>query len=139
MSSDRVAVVARRGALAMLGGIAAILAGGRADAKSAGRDRPKMRAVEDEYRRLLSLWQTERRRFAMSSDTHDSWKGPHGKAIIALGPAIIPYLIQELRKGDFVFNVPLALITKVDITNGAYTSEQASSQLWLAWWDGAKP
>jgi len=46
------------------------------------------------------------------------WDGPHGKAIIALGPGIIPYLIQQLRKGDFVFIVPLKLITNVDISNG---------------------
>ena len=98
----------------------------------------KMRGVDDAYRRLLPLWQEERRQFLHSSNTYDSWKGPHGRAIIALGPAVIPHLIQGLRQGDFWFNVPLALITKVDIANGEYHSEQASSALWLAWWDGAK-
>jgi hypothetical protein len=63
----------------------------------------------------------------MSSNTYDYWKGPHGKAIIALGPATIPFLIQALRRAEFLFNVPLALITKVDIANGEYASEQATS------------
>jgi len=104
-------------------------------------DRPsetKLRNVDDEYRRLLPLWQAERKQFSHSSNTYDYWKGPHGKAIIALGPAILPHLIRELRKGDFWFNVPLALITKVDVANGEYKSEQANAELWLKWWDSAR-
>jgi len=97
-----------------------------------------MRAVQAEYRRLLPLWQEERRQFAHSSNLHDHWSGPQGRAIIALGAAIAPQLIEELRKGDFFFNAPLARITGVDISDGAYTSEQVNSALWLRWWEEAK-
>ncbi len=90
--------------------------------------------VQQDLRRLLPLWQEERKRFALSSNTADSWQGPHGKAIVALGPAILPALIQELRRGDFFFNVPLALITRVDIANGKDLSEQDKAALWLEWW-----
>ena len=93
---------------------------------------------EAEYRRLRPLFEEERKQFAESSKTYNYWKGPHGKAIIALGPAIIPQLIQELRKGDFFFNVPLARITNADITNDTFGSEQDNAKLWLKWWDGGK-
>jgi hypothetical protein len=134
---------ARRAVLAALGGMVAMFAdGGAAAGRTSGASpRPgkwEMRKVEDEYRRLIPLWQAERQRLLASSNTYDYWKGPHGKAIVSLGPAIIPHLIQELRKGDILFNVPLALITKVDIANGEYVSEQANSALWLKWWDNAK-
>ena len=134
---------ARRTMLAALAALAGTLAAGRpAIAQGGAGDRPsasKLSAVEAEYRRLLPLWQEERKQFTHSSNTFDYWSGPHGKAIVALGPAIIPYLIQELRKGDFFFNVPLALITKVDIASGEYKSEQASAARWLQWWDTAAP
>jgi hypothetical protein len=133
--------LARRAALTALAGMAAMIGIGRgAGARpSQRRGETRMRAVDDAFRRRLPLWQVERRQFALSSDTHDSWKGPHGKAIIGLGPAVIPHLIAQLRGGDFFFNVPLASITGVDITNGEYASEQANAALWLAWWDGGKP
>jgi hypothetical protein len=136
---------ARRGALAVLAQMAGMIAAGGAAAAappsgtSRGPGAPtRLQTVDAEYRRLLPLWQAERQQFRHSSNTYDYWKGPHGRAIIALGPAILPHLIQELRKGDFWFNVPLALITKVDIADGDYQSEQANSALWLKWWDSAK-
>lgn len=92
------------------------------------------KVVQQDLRRLLPLWQEERRQFVLSSNTADSWQGPHGKAIIAPGPAILPALIQELRRGDFVFDVPLARITRVDIANGKDLSEQDKAALWLEWW-----
>jgi hypothetical protein len=145
MSATHVPATARRRALAVLAGLAGVIAAGRTAAGAGspagtggGAGAPGLRTVEGEYRRLLALWQAERHQFRHSSKTYDYWKGPHGRAIVALGPAVIPHLIQELRKGDFFFNVPLALITKVDIANGDYKSEQANSELWLKWWDGAK-
>jgi hypothetical protein len=96
-----------------------------------------MRAVQAEYRRLLPLWQEERKSFAHLSNTNASWSGPHGKAIVALGAAVIPQLIHEVRKGDFFFNAPLAMITGIDIADGEAGSEQAKSALWLKWWDEA--
>jgi hypothetical protein len=130
--------------IAALGGIAGMAIVERAAAADAHvpktSDHPlTMSDVEKEYRRLRPLWEKERERFSASSDTHDYWKGPRGKAIIALGPAIIPYLIQELRKGDFFFNVPLAIITNVEIDDGKLVySEQDDAKLWLKWWDSAR-
>jgi hypothetical protein len=135
--------ITRRTMLATLSGIAAVSTGiktvAAAEPSSELPRRPsrKISKVEKEYLRLLPLWQGERKQFSPSSDTHDYWRGPHGRAIIALGPAIIPYLIQELRRGDFFFNVPLEWITNADISNGnTDLSEQDNAQLWLKWWDG---
>lgn len=58
--------------------------------------------VDKDLRRLLPLWQEERKQFVLSSNTADSWQGPHGKAIVALGPAILPALIHELRPRRFL-------------------------------------
>jgi hypothetical protein len=144
MSPTNVPDRARRGALAVLAQMAGMIAAGRAAAAappagtSRGPGAPRMQTVDAEYRRLLPLWQAERQQFRHSSNTYDYWKGPHGRAIVALGPAVLPHMIQELRKGDFFFNVPLALIAKVDVANGEYRSEQANMELWLKWWDSAK-
>jgi len=56
--------------------------------------RKTMSQVQKEYERLLPLWQEERKDYRLSSNTRDYWMGPNGKAIIALGPAIIPFVIQ---------------------------------------------
>ncbi len=125
---------------AMLAAVAAWTGSAVAGRPRKPPDTKSMRSVELEYRRLLALWQMERKQpaVAISSNTYGAWRGTSGKAIIALGPAIFPYLIQELRKGDFWFNVPLAQITRVDIGDGASLSEQDKAKLWLEWWDGAK-
>jgi hypothetical protein len=142
MNPDHGAAVGRRAVLAALGGGAGLIAGMEpAPAQARGADaRPStspMRTVQAEYRRLIPLWQEERKGFAYSSNTHDYWSGPHGRAIVALGAAVIPQLIQEVRKGDFFFNVPLTMIVGVDIADGQFGSEQAKSALWLKWWDEA--
>ncbi len=140
MDPDDGAAVARRAVLTSLAGAAGAIAGiGPAAARAPGaRARPatsSMRAIQAEYRRLLPLWREERARFAHSSNTRDYWSGPHGQAIIALGAGIIPQLIQEIRKGDFLFNVPLAMVTRMDIADGEARSEQAKATLWGEWWD----
>ena len=140
MQSDYTAHVKRRSLLASLGGIAGasmvIATQARADDEADSDARPrKLAEVQKEFERLLPLWQEERKQFANSSKTYAYWKGPCGKAIIALGPAIIPYLIRQVKEGDFFFNVPLALITKVDMAGG---SEQANSKMWVKWWEAAE-
>src|SRR5262245_31050863 len=119
--------ITRRSAIASFGGIAGLTAlSGCVDEKKSPRVDPlsrKLSRVREEFERLLPLWQEERNQYTVSSNTYDYWQGPHGKAIIALGPAILPYLIQQVKAGDFWFNVPLALITHLDIANGKYDSE----------------
>jgi len=142
MNSDQTADIGRRAALAALGGAVGVMVGmepGSAQALVAGA-RPAtshLRAVQAEYRRLIPLWQEERKSFAHSSNINDYWSGPHGRAIVALGAAVIPQLIHEVRKGDFFFNAPLAMITGIDVADGEPGSEQAKSALWLKWWDEA--
>ncbi len=143
MNPDDGVAVARRAVLTALGGAAGAIAGiGSAAARAPGAPaRPAashMRAIQAEYQRLLPLWRQERARFAHSSNTRDYWSGPHGRAIVALGAAIIPQLMREIRNGDFLFDVPLAMITGVDVANGETVSEQAKSALWLRWWEEAR-
>ena len=132
--------LSRRSLLTSVGGIARITIARQAIAEAAESDNHPTKKLDTrkEFERLLPLWEVEREQFIVSSNTGDYWKGPHGKGIIALGAAIIPLLIQKLRSGDFRFNVPLALITKVDITNGEYVSEQHTSKLWIKWWETGK-
>jgi hypothetical protein len=128
----------RRGVLAAAGGLSVW---GTALDATVSADEPDTQApqslekIQNEYQRLLPLWQKEREQFRFSSNTADYWKGPHGKSLIALGPAIIPQLIRELRAGDFFFNIPLETITKFDVTNGKSLSEQDKSRQWIAWWE----
>ena len=136
MSSNRAAELTRRSMLASSCAMAATTAL-PADAAVDGPPHTKMSKVRQEFERLLPLWQVEREQFSNSSCSSDYWQGPHGKAIIALGPAIIPNLLQQIKAGDHFFNVPMEIITDVDITNGEYESEQASSKLWVQWWEAA--
>lgn len=140
MNSPHAIELTRRSLLASVGGIAgaALVHQAAADEKEVGDTEPRphnISEVRKEFERLVPLWQEERKECILSSQTLDYWKGPHGKSIIALGPAIIPYLIQHVKTGDFWFNVPLAMLTKVDIANGEYVSEQAKSKLWVSWWE----
>ncbi len=140
MQSENVSRITRRSLLASLGGVAGastvIATKARADDDADSDARPRnLSEVQREFERLLPLWQEERKQFANLSKTYGYWKGPYGKAIIALGPSIIPYLIRQVKEGDFFFNVPLALITKVEMTGG---SEQANSKMWLKWWEAAE-
>lgn len=140
MDSDRAGGFTRRAMLTRSGGIAVVAAMTRAvaaeeESTDASPRFKKMTQVQAEFERLLPLWQEERKQFAYSSNTTDYWKGPHGRAIIALGPAIIPYLIRQLKAGDFFFNVPLAAITHVDIASDRFNSEQSNSKAWIEWWE----
>lgn len=114
--------ITRRALLASTAGFALSQAAASADEAAKTRDAvdeqapKKLSEIRKEYGRLLPLWQVEREQFNLSSNTDDYWQGPHGTAIIALGPAIIPQLIQELRKGDFFFNVPLERLVNAPIS-----------------------
>ena len=131
--------ISRRAALGAIAGVTAIgMAQTSCEAKDSGPSFQNLSPILDEYHRLRPLFEQERQKFPESSKTFDYWRGKNGKAIIALGPAIIPLLIAELRKGDFFFNVPLELITNVDIATALDQSEQAKAELWLKWWDAGK-
>lgn len=137
MNSHRASELTRRSMLTSSCVIAAATAL-RADAADDERPPARMSQVRREFERLLPLWQVEREQYNYSSCSRDYWQGPHGKAIIALGPAIIPYVIQELKAGDHFFNVPMEVITNVDIANGQYESEQTNAKLWVEWWEATK-
>ena len=95
-----------------------------------------MDQITKEYQRLLPLWQIEREDYKFSSNTSDYWEGPHGQAIIALGPAIIPFLIQQVKAGDFWFNVPLNIFIGTQIeSKPGLVSEQTRSKLYSDWWE----
>ena len=126
----------RRALLSVFGGLSVMAGAMCTNAEDKARRWTRIEEIENEYRRLLSLRQQERKQFYKSSDTHAYWQGPNGRRIIALVPAVIPYLILELRKGDFFFNVPLELITGIDVSNRRDMSEQEKSGLWLKWWNG---
>lgn len=140
MESNCANTLSRRSLLASAAGSAgAALVNSAAVADEQTKEtKPRVRnmsEVKAEFDRLLPLWQKERKQYIYSSDTFDYWQGPHGKAIIALGPAIIPFLIQQVKGGDFWFNVPLFHFTQVDISDGKLDSEQADSKRWVEWWD----
>lgn len=143
MNSERTPEITRRSMLVSFGGIATGLAARQAMAtdKESIESEPRrktMSQIQKEYERLLPLWQEERKAYRFSSNTRDYWTGPHGKAIIALGPAIIPFIIQQLKAGDFFFNVPMDVIIGVEIADKTTMSEQARSKLWIEWWEAAR-
>ena len=140
MMSPRESEMTRRLLLASVGGLTSVVLVHPtvADDKDESDSYDVFRKISDvrkEFERLLPLWQEERKKTRPGGKTNAYWTGPHGRAIIALGPGIIPYLIQQVKSGDIFFNVPLRLITKIDIGG---ESHEHRSKLWVEWWEAGK-
>jgi len=92
-----------------------------------------------EFRALKGRWDIEAGAVSLSSNSKDRWKGPAGGQIIEMGKRALPFVMDEIEKGDFFFNIAADRITGVRIgTNGPLMSEQERSKAWLSWWEKAK-
>jgi len=86
------------------------------------------------FARLHEAWQVERQRYSASSSTAAYWQGPNGRAIIAMGKEALPFLFEELKKGDHFYVWPIARITGVALPPGQGGGEQERRAQWLEWW-----
>lgn len=77
----------------------------------------------------------EREDYSHHSHTAMYWTGPTGKAILAMGPRILPLIVKELRNGDFFFNHPMQVFAGFLLGGIDLDSEQARSRLWIKWYD----
>lgn len=88
-----------------------------------------------EFNELKSKWTKKKENAALSSRTSDYWKGSAGQEIIAMGKHALPFVMDEISKGDFFFNIPAQEITKIKTPSGfERESEQKLSQDWIEWW-----
>lgn len=87
------------------------------------------------FEKLRSEWQAEKERHKYSSRTDDYWQGKAGKEIIAMGKRALPFVMEEIKKGDFFFNIPAYKITGIKMKG---KSEQEKSKEWVKWWEENK-
>jgi hypothetical protein len=85
-----------------------------------------------EFNELKKQWDKEAPTY--SSNTYDYWKGEAAKAIVNMGKRALPFVFDEIQKGNFFFNVAAERITQVRLRDERHQSEQALSKLWINWW-----
>ena len=91
--------------------------------------------AQHEFMKLKSKWAREKAKATLSSRTTDYWKGAAGQSIIAMGKRALPFVMEEISRGDFFFNIPAWKITNITTPNGIKReSEQELSRDWIEWW-----
>jgi len=91
--------------------------------------------AQREFMELKRKWEQEKENFWFSSRTTDYWKGPAGQNIIGMGKRALPFVMEEISRGDFLFNVPAQKITNISAPSGIEReSEQKLSLDWIEWW-----
>ena len=83
-------------------------------------------------------------RVQLSSSTWDYNNCEAFRNIVSGGKKYIPYIIREIRSGDFFLNQAMYEITRIDIkkyfgiSTPPFMGEQEISKLWLRWWEENK-
>lgn len=93
--------------------------------------------AEREFIKLKDQWEAESPQ--LSSNTYDYWKTQAGKKIISMGKRALPLVMNEIREGNFFFNVAAERITNISLRSGEPSgSEQQYSEKWVEWWEKNK-
>lgn len=88
-------------------------------------------SVQERFQRDCDAWR-EKSKFMSSS--LDMATLPEYQRIIGLGPAAVPLIVQELRKGVDHWFWALVAIVGEDHGVGAHTVSDAATK-WIAWFD----
>jgi len=89
--------------------------------------------AEKEFNRLKKQWKAEQPRW--SSNTGDYWETPAGKKIISMEKKALPFIMEEICRGNFFFNVPAEKITNISFrSRNTIKSEQHYAKKWAEWW-----
>jgi hypothetical protein len=92
---------------------------------------------ESLHREVAALWRTPE--YATAS-LQELWEAPSYRAIVALGPAVVPLCMAALRNGEFVLARAVLEITGLRaprLTGNEFPSEQATAAALLAWWNNS--
>ena len=86
---------------------------------------------------LRKHWEEEAQQHWYLSDTKAYWQWSAGQAIIAMGKEALPFVMEEVQKGNFFFNVPAARITGISMRKEEeiMVSEQDIARRWVKWWE----
>ncbi|MBN1513381.1 MAG: hypothetical protein JXB13_15295 [Phycisphaerae bacterium] len=63
------------------------------------------------------------------------------RRIVAGGERFLPFIVEEIRRGDFYLNQAMHEITGIDVRKhyndqAGLGGEQHDSELWIRWWNG---
>ena len=102
-----------------------------------------------QFEGLYQKWEESQNTHAARLRSDDSYAtGPEYEALVAMGKAAVPLLLERIAAGDFRMNDAVETITRVDILaevrarpdkswglNQPPFGAQGTSRLWLAWWE----
>jgi len=97
-------------------------------------DSASFEAARREFVKLKAQWEVEIKAVSFSSDTADRWTGPAAHAIVGMRKRALPFVMEEIKQGNFFFNIAAVAITGTDQGQGLW-SEQERSRKWVQWWD----
>lgn len=94
--------------------------------------------TETEFNRLAAQWQLETRRFR--GDMPRVVASPSYRQVVAGGAAVVPFLIEQLRQGQYNWFAALKEITgKNPVRRANMKSRRKAAKDWIAWFDGGMP
>lgn len=90
-----------------------------------------------EFYRLKESWEKECAEVFASSFIADRCKGPAGRSIIGMGKRALPFVMEEIGKGNILFNQAALEICGFQVAPGLM-SEQDRSDRWIRWWQSSE-
>jgi hypothetical protein len=98
------------------------------------------RNLPQEYQKAIEAWRsyTQRPEIQESSQTSAYTNNEAYAHIVSLGPDVLPFLIADLERGEFLLNDAVRRITGLDVRKlypqQKVVGEQDISKLWVRWW-----
>ncbi len=88
-----------------------------------------------DYSILKGKWEQLHKQLSGSSNISAYWKDSFGSQIIAGGKRYLPFIMQEIEDGNFLYNHAAEEITGLNLREeGVVHSEQYYSSMWVKWW-----
>jgi hypothetical protein len=92
---------------------------------------PAMESIEQKFQRLAALWRTET---AYVSSSTDLVSHPAFRAMVDMGPVIIPMVLRELERRSGHWHRVLRRIAGVDPVEPADRGNiERAAEAWLQW------
>ena len=96
--------------------------------------------IKSKFETLTSAWDEHCHKVAFSSSMHSYLDSPQYKALVDLGPAVIPQIIEHYNSDDLPWGFVLQEITGVNMIADANQFSPASvKRNWLSWYETLSP
>ncbi|MFH1360908.1 MAG: hypothetical protein ABIJ41_07775 [Candidatus Omnitrophota bacterium] len=94
--------------------------------------------VRADFAALKKKWEIEEEQNRHRSDDVSYWQGEAGQAILAMGKKALPFVMEEIKQGNLLYNWAAWQITGIRMNGKPSGSAQDVSQNWIRWWEENK-